>query len=284
MSEDAEVEKRGREAIEAFVTAVTYPVIWTDGKRIVTLGSGALFQHKDRRFILTARHLFEFDKKTHKEFPFEGLYGPTSLNLRAVTPPRMIGKTRAYLTTGANALYRDIVAIELLDESFINAISKDWQFIGVENVAVPDRDSLYFVGGFPNERERRFGDAVGASCLRLTTFRHPKVPSDVEHYDKRYDLILAYDKQGGDTSRANAPTVTPFAGGVSGGPVLRQADERRMKIWAPKSALSFVGIQSSSTKANQWLRAKNVHAIHRYFDEAIPSIGKAIAKKLGKPR
>ncbi|MGY4359521.1 hypothetical protein ACVWZR_008665 [Bradyrhizobium sp. i1.3.1] len=53
MSDDAEVEKQGREAIEAFVTAVTYPVIWTDGSRIATLGSGVLFQHGERRFSLS---------------------------------------------------------------------------------------------------------------------------------------------------------------------------------------------------------------------------------------
>jgi hypothetical protein len=118
--------------------------------------------------------------------------------------------------------------------------------------------------------------------MSLVTRRHPEVPSDVERYDNRYDLILDYAKQGVDVHRGNTPTMTPFAGGVSGGPILRHADRRVTKVWAPKSALSFVGIQASSTRANKWLRAKNVHAIHRYFDEAIPAIGAAISKKLGK--
>jgi hypothetical protein len=283
MSDDGEVEKQGRKAIDAFVAAVTYPVIWTDSKRLVTLGSAVPFKHGNRHFLLTARHTFDkYDPKTHKEFPYDGLIGPTSMSPRPNTPIMKLGQKKVHTTRGNKAVSRDVIAIELLDESFIKAISMNWQFIGVEDFAIPDRESLYFVGGFPTEREIRVGDKIGASFMSLVTQRHPEVPSDVEQYDKRYDLILDYAKQGVDVHRGNAPTVTPFTAGVSGGPILRHADRKITKVWAPKSALSFVGIQASSTRANQWLRVKNVHAIHRYFDDAIPAIGAAIAKKLGK--
>ncbi len=283
MSDDDEVEKQGRKAIDAYVASVTYPVIWTDNNRLVTLGSAVPFKHGTRHFLLTARHTFDkYDPETHNEFPYDGLIGPTCMKPSPDTPIMKLGRKKVHTTSGNKSVYLDVIAIELLDEAFLKSISKDWQFIGVENFAIPDRESLYFVGGFPKERERRFGEQIGASFMSLVTRRHSEVPSDVKQYDRRYDLILDYAKEGIDVHRGNAPTVTPFAGGVSGGPILRHADRRITKVWAPKNALSFVGIQASSTRANKWLRAKNVHAIHRYFDEAIPAIGAAIAKKLGK--
>jgi hypothetical protein len=283
VSDEEEVEKQGRRALDDYVRAVTYPIIWSDDNRLVTLGSAVPFKHGKRHFLLTARHTFDdYDRKTDEEFPYNGLIGPTSVSPRPGTPIMKVGEKKVHTTSGDKAISRDVIAIELLDETFIKAISNDWQFIGVENFAVPNRESLYLVGGFPKEREIRLGGQIGASFMSLVTQRHPEVPSDVERYDRRYDLILDYAKQGVDVHRGSAPTITPFTTGVSGGPILRQADKNPKTVWAPKIALSFVGIQASSTRANQWLRAKNVHAIHRYFDDAIPAIGKAIAKKLGK--
>jgi hypothetical protein len=71
-----------------YLASVTYPVIWADGDRIETLGSGVLFQHGERHFLITARHLFdEYDKRKHNRFPYEGLVGP--VDPKKVTPRKL---------------------------------------------------------------------------------------------------------------------------------------------------------------------------------------------------
>src|SRR5258708_2933918 len=213
MSRDSEIQDHGRQAIDMFLGAVTYPVIWTDGDRLETLGSGVLFQHGERHFLLTARHLFdEYDGKTHTEFPYEGLVGP--IDLKTVTP-RKLGKKFVHTTSGRKAISRDIVAIELLDETFVKTIKRTWQFISVANFALPDRTSLHFVAGFPKIRERKFGEQIGASFMSLTTQRLSTVPSGVKGYDARYDVMLDYDSTAADTYRGNKPIDAPFVGGVS---------------------------------------------------------------------
>jgi hypothetical protein len=153
MSDDDEVEKQGRKAIDAFVASVTYPVIWTDNHRLVTLGSAVPFKHGTRHFLLTARHTFDtYDSKTHAEFPFDGLIGPTSMKPRPDTPIMKLGHKKVHTTSGNKAISRDVIGIELLDEGFVEAISKNWQFIGVESFAAESRYIL--LEGFPrNERE-----------------------------------------------------------------------------------------------------------------------------------
>ncbi|MBR1132492.1 trypsin-like peptidase domain-containing protein [Bradyrhizobium iriomotense] len=279
MSIGSEVQDQGRKAIDMFLAAVTYPVVWTNGDRLETLGSGVLFRHGDRHFLLTARHLFDdYDKKTHTEFPYDGLVGPIDL---ATIEPRKLGRKFVHITHGNRATSGDIIAIELLDDAFVRKLKLTWQFIDIEHFDLPDRDSLYFVAGFPKIRERKTGEMIGASFMSLTTQRLSTAPTGVKKYDARYDVILDYDKTAADSYNGNKPVDAPFVGGVSGGPVFRVAS-KAPKIWTPKTGIAFMGLQVSSTKTNAWLRVKNVHAIHRYFDDAIPSIGASIAKKLGK--
>jgi hypothetical protein len=216
VSDEEEVEKQARRALDDYVRAVTYPIIWTDDNRLVTLGSAVPFKHGTRRFLLTARHTFdEYDKTTQKEFPCGGLIGPTSMSRKPDTPIMKLGKQKVHTTSGNKAVSRDVIAIELLDESFIKAVSTNWQFIGVDNFAVPDRESLYFVGGFPKEREIRLGEQIGASFMSLVTMRHREVPSDVKRYDKRYDLTFGLRQKGVDVHRSSASTVTPFTAAVA---------------------------------------------------------------------
>ena len=128
MSKDSDIQDHGRKAVDMFLGAVTYPVTWTDDIRLVTLGSGALFQHGERHFLLTARHLFDkYNKKTDTRFPYEGLVGPTSL--RNVTP-RKLGEKFVHTTSGSRAISRDVIAIELLDDAFVNAFYE----IGIRHV------------------------------------------------------------------------------------------------------------------------------------------------------
>jgi hypothetical protein len=258
MSTDREIQDQARRAIDMFLASVTYPVIWSNGDRIATLGSGVLFQHEERHFLLTARHLFdEYDKRTHTRFPYEGLVGPVDF---AKVAPTELGQIFVHSTNGTEAEFLDIVAIELLEGSFVRAIKRFWQFIKVESFALPDLDSPYFVAGFPKVRERQIGENIGASFMSLVTQRLPTVPVEVKKYDARYDLILDYDNKAADFYRGNKPIESPFVGGVSGVPIFRVAD-KAPEVWAPKSGICFMGLQASSIKTNQWLRIKNMHAI-----------------------
>src|SRR5258708_3801604 len=278
MSTDSEIQDQARRAIDMFLASVTYPVIWSNGDRIATLGSAVLFQHGKRHFFLTARHLFdEYDTRTHDRFPYEGLVGPVNFERVA---PKELGQIFVHATEGTEAAFLDVIAIELLEDRFVQAIKRFWQFIGIESFALRDLDSPYFVAGFPKVRELQIGENIGASFMSLVTQPVTTVPDAIENYDARYDLILDYNDKAADFYRANKLINSPFVGGVSGGPIFRVAD-KAPEVWSPKSGLGFVGLQASSIKTNQWLRVKHMHAIHKYFDEAIPSIGSAIKKQLG---
>ena len=80
MSVEDDTEKQARDAINQYTSTVAYPVIWTDGAKIITLGTAVLFRYQDRHFLLTAKHLFAAFKGPR--FPYEGLVGPTSSEAR----------------------------------------------------------------------------------------------------------------------------------------------------------------------------------------------------------
>jgi hypothetical protein len=279
MSMDSDIQNNARRAIDPYLASVTYPIIWSDGAGISTLGSSVLFQHGEQHFLLTARHLFDaFDRKTHTRFPYEGLVGPVGMQK---VPPRELGKIYVHGTEGAEAAFLDVVAIELLEDSFVQEIKKLWSFISVHNFASPNLESTYFVAGFSKVRERLIGENIGASFMSLVTQEAEDVPHAVEEHDPRYDLVLKYDSEAFDFYRGNKTIESPSVGGVSGGPIFRVADKVSGGVWAPKTSLNFVGLQCSSIATNKWLRVKNVHAIAKYFDTAIPEIGAAIMKQLG---
>lgn len=280
MSDETHIQTTARAAMQAYAVSVTYPVLWADTNRLISLGSCVLFRHGDRHFFLTALHLFdEYDEETHSCFPYENLVGP--LSKQEVSPPEL-GRISVHSIDGkdaAEAKLLDILAIELFEESFVEGIKRHWDFITIEQFALPRSDSPYFVSGFPKEREKKFGENVGASLMFLQTEETDEVPEAIESYDARYDTVLKYDPETFDFQRNNAPMKSPFVGGVSGGPIFRVADERP-SFWSAKSGMRYVGIQASSTRMNRWIRFKNVHAIVRYFDLAIPEIGAAIRNQL----
>ncbi|NPV24509.1 hypothetical protein [Bradyrhizobium aeschynomenes] len=282
MSDEIRMQKTAREAMQAYLRSVTYPVLWAGGSRLISVGSCVLFRHEDRHFLLTALHLFEeYDKETHTRFPYEGLVGP--LSMRDVSPPEL-GQIHVHTiddNEAEEAKRLDIVAIELLEESFLQGIKQHWSFITIDHFALPRSDSPYFVSGFPREREKKFGEAIGASLLFLQTEEADHVPDAIEDYDSRYDVVLKYDPETLNFHDNNAPVKSPFVGGVSGGPIFRVADDKPL-FWSAKSGMRFVGIQTSSTRLNQWIRFKNIHAVARYFDLAIPEIGAAIREQIGR--
>lgn len=274
MSVEDDTEKQARDAINQYTSTVAYPVIWTDGAKIITLGTAVLFRYQDRHFLLTAKHLFAAFKGPR--FPYEGLVGPTS---RKHGIPRELGKIHVYELKGEDSDFLDAIAIELLDAELIELIKQTWSFINVEDFAQPNAESVYFVAGFPKEKERQFGEHVGAALLTLTTNQTDQIPSDLERYDPNIDLFCKYDKTAADFYNNNELVDAPWVGGVSGGPAFRVAD-LAPAVWTPQSGTRFVGLQNSASTSKQWLRIKNVYAVAAYFKEASPDIAAAILAHL----
>lgn len=276
MSDEKHMQEKARELMQVYAGSVTYPVLWADDHQLVSLGSCSLFRYGERHFILTALHLFdEYDRNTHTRFPFEGLVGPLSKS--EISPPAL-GRIFVHSVDGeeaAEAKRLDIIAIELFENSFIQGLKEHWDFLTVEQFAIPRADSPYFVSGFPKEREKKFGENIGAALLFLQTEEADTVPDAIEDYDPRYDVVLKYDPETFDFQKNNIPVTSPFVGGVSGGPIFRIPDEIP-PFWSGKTGMRFVGVQASSTRLNRWIRFKNIHAVIRYFDLAIPEIGAAI--------
>lgn len=272
---DAEMESHAREAINQYLAKITYPMLWAS-ERIVTLGTSVLFRYEDRHFLLTAAHLFS--EYNGPQFPYDGLVGPIS---RAKNAPRALGRINVYEPRDEATQALDVIAIELLDLDFIKAIQDTWTFISIEDFASPNPSSVYFVSGFPKERERREGEMVGAALLSLTTNQREDIPDAVEHFDERVDFLLKYDNIASNFYNNNTLEKAPTVYGVSGGPVFRVSNDPPT-MWTPRTGTRFVGLQSSTSKAKEWLRVKSTNAIAMYFGEAIPMIGAAIQARISQ--
>ncbi|MDA9396286.1 hypothetical protein WN73_37885 [Bradyrhizobium sp. CCBAU 45394] len=272
----SETEKQARDAINRYTSTVAYPVIWTDGNKIITLGTAVLFRYRDRHFLLTAKHLFQHH--AGERFPYDGLVGPTT---RAQGVPRGLGKIEVLEPKGDDADFLDVIAIELLDPEMVGLIKHTWSFITIDDFAPPNPEAVYFIAGFPKEKERKSGEIIGAALMTLATKQAESVPDGLDRHDPKFDLFCKYDQTGADFYNNNETVVSPWVGGVSGGPAFRVAD-LAPPVWTPQSGTRFVGLQSSASEGKRWLRIKNCYAIVAYFKEACPEIAEAILAQLAR--
>jgi hypothetical protein len=196
MSVDSDTEKQARDAINQYASTVAYPVIWTDGTKITTLGTAVLFRHHNRHFLLTAKHLFEHFEG--RRFPYEGLVGPTT---RKQGIPRGLGNIQVYEPKGQDADFLDVIAIELLDAELVGLIKQTWSFITPDDFALPNGDSTYIVAGFPKEK----GTPDGGEYRGRTSHA-----ADLERHDPNVDLFCKYDTTAADFYNNNETVESPW--------------------------------------------------------------------------
>jgi hypothetical protein len=245
--------------VSGYVVEVTIPLL-ADGPKV--LGTGTLFTHEDRHFIVTAAHILKVDENDP---------GSADIDLEGIAFPT--GRTAASLVTlGSFDILRpdpsshiDVVVFELKDQEAIDHLESGWRFLEFGAVAPFPFNARFILSGFPLEGASWDGQSVGQNFLMLTTDPLHYVPK-VTHFEPLVDRFFHLEAEGEllDGSRRKIPRLQ----GLSGGSVWAYSEPAG--IWSPSSALKVVAVQNSA-KHSEWIRCAHWDAVRHIFRK--PEIG-----------
>jgi hypothetical protein len=271
--------KHALDAIEHHQRNITYPIMYDLSDRLVILGSGTLFQHDNRFFIITAAHLFD-DEYVGEKFDFEKIAGPDT---RGRGNPTTLGQT-LFSIAERKPFDFDMAIIEIYDHGKISRLKKEWTFLTIHSLALPKSDPLYCLGGYPSDFQKQHGNITHGSMLVVRTTRLLEIPEYAEKpVDSNIDIFCGYDPQGNVRQLSDKTMSSPSLQGVSGGSLFQYTPSRVGAVWTPAEAMKLVGIQSSASNAKKWFRAKNCIAISLAFRGIDLNLAKAINDQLKLP-
>lgn len=262
------------EAMEGFQQAITLPLLLDLDIEARLLGSGVLFTHGGRHFILTAAHLFD------PPFGEAHLTRLSSPDVRTLAPPTTLG--RFTLTISDRTPYDyDTAVIELFDESKIGRLRQHWRFLTIDQIAFPTSDILFSLGGFPGQLVRKSKGANHGPMVVVRARRLKKIPQGADDVNENIDIFCEYAKEG-EIRTLNKEMPTPKLQGTSGGSLLQFVPEQR-KLWSAEKTMKLVGIQSSGADTRSWFRVKNWHAVLNAFEKHDPDLAGVIRDHLLPP-
>ena len=267
--------KAALDAMEHHQRNITYPILYDLGSRLCVLGSGVLFAHEDRHFIITAAHLFDDDENIGP-IVSGNLAGP---NTRGHGVPSTFGPMCLYKGPRASFDF-DIAVIELKDTEKINAIKNEWKFLGVADLTMPSPAPLFCLGGYPRDLQSQRASTTHGPMFVVRTGQLSQVPDNATApIDLTYDFFGEYDPQGFVRQFGDRVMPSPALQGVSGGSLL-QYDDTVTGFWSTWKAMKLVGIQSSASSLKKWFRAKKSNVIALIFAQVDLGIGEEIRKQL----
>jgi hypothetical protein len=247
----------------------TLPIFSEPPGSFVLLGTGTLFEHENRCFIVTADHIFREDE----DDPNSPLIDMTTVGVPA--DPRPAGSGAAPIVTlGNHHVYRikppvlaDVIVIELLDPNTIATLKTGWSFLPFAQAEeVTDADDRFVISGFMGEGIR-FNEAtnkVGQSMLNLETdYLHytPNVQDPVPQFD-----LFFYVQADMTNVDGTQRTVTTLKG-LSGGPIWAVREIAETELWAPSKAMKIVAIQSSQLRG-EWSRGFRWSAVRQILRDS----------------
>jgi len=240
------------------------------------LGTGTLFEHEDRYFIVTADHIF----RINEDDPHSALIDMTTVGFPTALVKAGEGAA-PIVTLGSHDIYRlappvliDVIVIELRDRKTIATLKAGWSFLPFSQAEdVNSTDDRFVITGFM-EQELKFDpktNRVGQSMLNLETdYLHytPQVKDPIPQFDLFFYLQAEVTNVDG-TQR----TVTTLRG-LSGGPIWAVRDVPDGEFWAPSKAMKIVAIQSSELQGQEkWSRGFRWSAVLRILQQ--PEVGLA---------
>jgi hypothetical protein len=257
--------------MELFQAQITLPILLDMDDEAGILGSGVLFTHEGRYFILTAAHLFDPPfNQTH-------LLRLASPDVRTLAQPTTFGRMTVVVSDRAPFDY-DTAVIELYDTDKIRRLKKHWQFLTVDQIALPTRHRLFSLGGFPQALVKKSKGANHGPMFVVRVLRLGRTPQGAKGVDPKIDIFCEY-AQVGEVRRLNKEMATPELPGTSGGSLLQYVPNKG-KVWSPSTTLKLVGIQSSGADTRKWFRVKNWPAVLNAFEKLDPNLAKRIRKQL----
>jgi hypothetical protein len=242
------VHTEADKALNAYRLKVTLPILRDvpEGE-VEILGTGTLFKHEDRIFLVTADHIFREDV----EDDFSALIPTEEVSV----PDRPVGGTLQ--TLGRHNVFRqtppvtaDVIVIELLEPEVIAFLTLNWGFLSFDQ-GVDDRvgDRLV-ISGFLFEGARNLSGVIHQRMLNLSTDPLHALPKGAKQPTYPHDLFIYLDKQGARLDGQIEPIGS--IKGLSGGPIW--AARETGGLWSPGASMKIVAIQSSELK-QRWARA-----------------------------
>lgn len=252
----------------------TLPLFSESPSSFELLGTGTLFTHEDRYFIVTADHIF----RSNVDDPNSPLIDMTTVGVP--TDPRPAGAGAAPIVTlGNHHVYRltppvliDVIVLELLDPRTIATLQEGWSFLPLsqaEDVSIDD--DRFVITGFMGQG-MKFDveqNRVGQAMLNLETdYLHytPQVQDPVPEFDLFF--YLQPDITNVDGTRQTVTTLK----GLSGGPIWAVRGMNDGGFWMPSKAMKIVAIQSSELQSREsWSRGFRWSAVQEILRQ--PHVG-----------
>ncbi|MEA3031935.1 MAG: hypothetical protein QOG13_3260 [Sphingomonadales bacterium] len=247
-------------AITQFAVEVTLPLL-ADGPKM--LGTGTLFTHEGRYFIVTAAHILKVDEDDP---------GSADIDLTGIAFPTGRGRQETLITLGSFTVHRpappsrvDVVVLELQDSETIATLKKGWRFLCFDAVAPFPFNARFILSGFPLEGATWDGQNVGQNFLTLATDPLHYVPK-VKYPEPSIDRFFYLEDKGQllDGSLREIPKLQ----GLSGASLWAYAEPAG--LWSPATALKVVAVQSSYSRG-KWIRCADWEAVRYIFNK--PEIG-----------
>lgn len=228
------IETAIKQAIEKFAAKTAVPIlVEINSETVDQVGTGTLFSHQDRLFLVTARHIFD------------------DIDPRTIVIPST--DTTELASIGSLDLLRpdqeqiDVAVVELKHPPTIKRAKASWNILTVDDTAQASFDGVFALSGYPSERLRRDGGLLGGSLITVYTDRIVEIPSEATapvHRD--VDLFFTYDSKlvKSDGEILSAPNLR----GCSGASIWQYIKSEDAGLWTAQKSLRIIGVQSAYRK------------------------------------
>jgi hypothetical protein len=257
---DNEAEKR---AIHDFFISVTLPILIQQDGQFGIAATGTLFKIAGRHFLVTAAHTYETYHPDSWHFPSHPRKGAI----------QTLGLAE-YIQPGSNTDALDIAAVELRDPGSIAMLEKNWRFLNLDNIWLPDYSAdAVLVAGYPSARTKFEKDNLHAKIFILRQKFRTETPESALRHGLTSGVDFFVDYQDAVNEYTGEEVSAVSVKGMSGCSVwgYRKRGWAKSGLWHPEVPLRVIGIQSAE-KPGDYLRAKSWGAIIRMLQLLDPEI------------
>lgn len=259
------------EALNEYRLRFTVPLLseTADGPDI--LGTGTLFTHEGRFFIVTADHVFRSKP---------GIAGSPLIDRSMVHVPReprrvgepmtgvaMLGRHALHHFTGSPDV--DVVVVELLDPAIVADLRNGWEFLPFSQAEdVAETDDRFVITGFMHHgvRYNARRNTLSQQMLNLETDRLHYTPA-LRTLVPEFDVFLHFQNDGMTVDGVQRSVKTLV--GLSGGPIWALREVADGDLWTPSMAMRIVAVQSGQDiQAKTWARGFRWSAVLRILRSA----------------